>query len=297
VAGTLIPNTTKANSPSGRIFRVNHMIIFSRWGILVVIFAVLAACETVTLDKQYGLSTQLFDIIFLALWGGACIVAGSIVDALGSEGSLFWIPMQLWGFAGIAVAFWLGWPDSERLRQEAGPILAGIATQSANAKTASPPAGTQTPVATPTASPPPATAQTRSDSGRAAYDYLARNLTGTVNILYTGNFKAVGDDICHIAAVETFFLVGTLTMEVRLADVDLDSPEIKGEERTFRALNFTAAKDKTFRDSAYDFDKKQWGPWDDNPAAAFIVAGGNEDAILRAFDTLATDCGAKPNGF
>ena len=286
------------------------MIIFSGFGILVVAFAVVAAAVTSQLNATYHFSAALIDVVFLVLFGAACIIFSWLVDAFmpgrmvidkrtGAErhlkigNRLFFIPMRVWGYFAVGLAVLFAAPDWDNVSAEITRIAAQIAAQSANAQ----PSETATPATAPTLV---ATSPSSSATAQAAFDYLKTNLSAD-SILngYAGAFfTAVDGNICHIGAHEKLAMFEPTEFGVWMADVDLDSPEIKSDDDgQLRALNITAAKGKTFQVSTYNSDTKTWGANTPKNAAAFIIATGNNNAILRAFDTLAKECGAKENGF
>lgn len=286
------------------------MIIYSGWGFLVAIFGVGAAIIAGSLDHRLHFSSDLVVTVALLLMAVPTVVVGNLVNSrrrggiaidkrtgvplrLRRRSSVFWIPMEYWGYLAIALAAYVVIPKWRDLSAEVRRIAEGAASQTAlerdGASSSTPEAGVSAQAAPVVATP------SRSSSAQAAYDYLAKSLSGDhLQLVLNAHFEAVGGDICHIEAIEDLSVKGGYALDVGMADIDLKSPTIKGEGEVHEVY-LASARDKKFRASFYHPDVKKWTDWTELAVAVFMIAGGDETTILRAFDTLAKECGAKPN--
>jgi hypothetical protein len=94
------------------------MIFYSRWGYLVVVFFVVAAFIAGGVSTAYHLSLESTSVLLFLFWGPLCVGFGRKLGTPEKPSTLFWIPMEYWGYAliglGALSAYRMG-QDSERL--------------------------------------------------------------------------------------------------------------------------------------------------------------------------------------
>jgi hypothetical protein len=74
------------------------MMFFSRWGYLVIVFFFVAAFIAGGIGTAYHLSRESTGVLLFLSWGPACVIFGRRLDKPEKRSTLFWIPMEYWGY-------------------------------------------------------------------------------------------------------------------------------------------------------------------------------------------------------
>jgi hypothetical protein len=75
------------------------MIFYSRWGYLVVVFLLLPRL----LLMDYHLSHESTSVLLFLFWGPLCVGFGRKLGTPEKPSTLFWIPMEYWGYGLIGL--------------------------------------------------------------------------------------------------------------------------------------------------------------------------------------------------
>jgi hypothetical protein len=74
------------------------MIFYSRWGYLVVVFFVVAAFIAGGISTAYHPSPESTSVLLFLFWGPMCVGFGRNLGTPEKPSTLFWIPMEYWGY-------------------------------------------------------------------------------------------------------------------------------------------------------------------------------------------------------
>jgi hypothetical protein len=83
--------------------RVRAMIFYSRWGYLVAVFFVVAAFIAGGVSTAYHLSHESTSVLLFLFWGPLCLGFGRSLGTPEKPSTLFWIPMEYWGYGLIGL--------------------------------------------------------------------------------------------------------------------------------------------------------------------------------------------------
>src|ERR1700730_19407228 len=92
--------------------RVRAMIFYSRWGYLVVVFFVVAVFIAGGVSTAYHLRPESTSVLLFLFWGPLCVGFGRKLGTPEKSSTLFWIPMEYWGYGLIglgALSAYLEW--------------------------------------------------------------------------------------------------------------------------------------------------------------------------------------------
>jgi hypothetical protein len=79
------------------------MIFYSRRGYLVVVFFVVAAFIAGGVSTAYHLSHESTSVLLFLFWGPLCVGFGRKLGTPEKPSTLFWIPMEYWGYGLIGL--------------------------------------------------------------------------------------------------------------------------------------------------------------------------------------------------
>jgi hypothetical protein len=94
------------------------MVFFSRLGYLVVVFFVVAAFIAGGVSAAFHLSPESTSVLLFLFWGPPCVVFGKTLDKPEKRSTLFWIPMEYWGYGLIGLGALSAYVEWDKLARD-----------------------------------------------------------------------------------------------------------------------------------------------------------------------------------